>query len=274
MLKVADALHRWVPNDGATDPRTALELSWAEIVGPHVADNSHPSRITGDTVLVTTRSSSWSHQLTLLAESILAAIAVRLPDAGIKRLRFRVGSLPQRRSATAPGRVRWHQSRGAVPRPQAASADEALRRFRRDVEQSERSKATQGWRRCAQCAAFVPPLAAAPCVSCTASTDERRVQTIARLLFEAPWLGYSGTAELVEGLYEGEYERIRAQLLARWWSVLTAALKNKRLSYDRRERLIASSYVLLRSNVPPDEIIPATVRGILGDELHHLIYDT
>ena len=50
------------------------------------------------------------------------------------------------------------------------------------------------------------------------------------------------------------------------------AREKGRLSADERERLIASSYVLLRSNVAPEDIIPATVRGILGDELHDLIY--
>jgi hypothetical protein len=46
----------------------------------------------------------------------------------------------------------------------------------------------------------------------------------------------------------------------------------KRLSRDGRERLVASSYVLLKSKIRPEEIIPATVRNILGDELHDLIY--
>jgi hypothetical protein len=92
------------------------------------------------------------------------------------------------------------------------------------------------------------------------------------LLFEAPWLGYNGTAALVDGLQEGEYERVRAQLLTRWWGMLVQARAANRLSRDGRERLIASSYVLLRSKIPPEQIIPATVRSILGDDLHDLIY--
>lgn len=91
-------------------------------------------------------------------------------------------------------------------------------------------------------------------------------------MFEAPWLGYSGTAALIDGLQEWEYERIRTQLLAHWWQMLTRARAEKRLSRDGRERIVASSYVLLRSKIPPDQIVPATVRSILGDELHELLY--
>lgn len=91
-------------------------------------------------------------------------------------------------------------------------------------------------------------------------------------MLEAPWLGYSGTACLVDGLQVGEYERIRSQLLAHWWETLARARAAKQLSRDGRERLVASSYVLLRSKLPPEEIMPATVRSILGEELHELLY--
>ncbi len=94
------------------------------------------------------------------------------------------------------------------------------------------------------------------------------------MMFEAPWLGFAGTAALVSGLKEEEYERVRAALLARWWDVLARARSAKRLSRDGRERAIASSYVVLRSKIAPEEIVPATVRNVLGDELHDLLYGT
>ena len=76
----------------------------------------------------------------------------------------------------------------------------------------------------------------------------------ARLLFEAPWLGYAGTAALVDGLTRARYESVRARLLTRWWETLARAGASKRLSRDGRERLIASSYVLLKSKSPPEAI--------------------
>jgi len=157
-------------------------------------------------------------------------------------------------------------------RETAASATQALERFRREVEQLQDARRSQGWHTCAACGLFISPAEGTRCTTCLVEGDERRTRTVAQLLFDAPWLGFRGTAELVSGLQEEEYERIRAQLLTRWWAVLMGAREKGRLSADERERLIASSYVLLRSNVAPEDIIPATVRGILGDELHDLIY--
>ena len=65
---------------------------------------------------------------------------------------------------------------------------------------------------------------------------------------------------------------IRNRLLSRWWETLARARASKRLSRDGRERTIASSYVVLKSKLPPEAIDPATVRNVLGDELHDVMY--
>ncbi|MBV9233413.1 MAG: DUF721 domain-containing protein [Candidatus Eremiobacteraeota bacterium] len=273
MLKLGEAIRAWAPSDGAAgDPRTVLEMVWSEIVGPQIARNSHPTRIAGNSLLVTTRSSGWSHQLSLLSDSIVQAIGARLPSSGIDRLRFRVGTLPESPRAKVLSRPPTRGGRRVGPRAETASAAEALQRFRGQVEQTRDAKRSQGWRPCAACGMLIAPSRVRSCLSCSVAAQDARTRTVAQLMFDAPWLGYRGTAELVEGLQEEEYERIRARLLTRWWGVLTAARDSRRLSSDGRERLIASSYVLLRSNVAPEDIVPATVRGVLGDELHDLIY--
>jgi hypothetical protein len=272
MLRLSAALSKWEPSESASvrEPIVLLEAAWPDIVGPQVAKSSFPTRIVDGTLFVTTRSSGWSHQLSLLAEHVLRAISARLPNAGLTQLRFRVGTLPQRRR-TAGGATATTRSRAIVAYPPAESAPEALARFRKQVEGSNQAKRSEGWKECAECGALVAPRAQL-CPACVASTAQRRAEATARLLFEAPWLGYNGTAALVDGLQEGEYERVRAQLLTRWWGMLVQARAANRLSRDGRERLIASSYVLLRSKIPPEQIIPATVRSILGDDLHDLIY--
>jgi hypothetical protein len=273
MLKLSKALSGWEPTAGAAarEPLTLLEAAWPDIVGEQVARNSRPSRIADGTLTVTTRSNAWSHQLSLLGEHVLRAIAARMPKAGVERLRFRVGRLSQA-DAAPPARARRHRPPAGGVRPEAASTADALARFREEVEANDRAKRADGWSACAGCGALVPPDGGRVCAACGNEIRRRRAEATARLLFEAPWLGYAGTAALVEGLREEEYEGIRAQLLSRWWSMLVQARAAKRLSRHGRERLIASSYVLLRSKVPPEEIIPATVRNVLGDELHDLIY--
>ncbi|MGC1381784.1 MAG: hypothetical protein WA814_12275, partial [Candidatus Baltobacteraceae bacterium] len=162
-----------------------------------------------------------------------------------------------------PGRVQ------PIDRPEAANAQEALARFRSDVEERRRAKRSAGWKECDGCGGLISPDGV--CVTCEAARAQERATSTARLLFEAPWLGYAGTAALVGGLCEEEYERVRTQLLTRWWGLLVRARDAKRLSRDGRERLVASSYVVLRSKLPPEEIMPATVRSVLGDELHDLL---
>ncbi|MGB6601128.1 MAG: hypothetical protein WBE77_08600, partial [Candidatus Cybelea sp.] len=155
-----------------------------------------------------------------------------------------------------------------------ASATEALARFRGDVERSSRERRAAGWKECAGCGALVAPAGDRLCPACVAAAGQERAAATARLLFEAPWLGYRGTAALVEGLHEMEYEQVRTLLLSRWWGMLLQARSAKQLSRDGRERLVASSYVLLRSKIAPENIMPATVRSILGDELNELLYET
>jgi Dna[CI] antecedent, DciA len=273
MLKLSDALSGWAPAEGRRDPLALLEAGWADIVGEQVARNSHPTRIADGMLTITVRSNAWSHQLSLLGEHVLRAVAARVPKAEVKQLRFRVGRLPQTQSgAQARAPVTRHRSpRGAAP-SQATSAAEALVQFREEVDASARAKRSEGWKACAGCGALVPPESSQRCAACVNAGRRRRAEATARLLFEAPWLGYGGTAALVEGLQKEEYETVRTQLLSRWWGTLVQARAAKRLSRDGRERLVASSYVLLRSNVPPEEIMPATVRNVLGDELHDLIY--
>ncbi|HEY6326949.1 MAG TPA: DUF721 domain-containing protein [Candidatus Cybelea sp.] len=273
MLKLSRVLSGWEPAVGAADrePLVLLEAVWPDIVGAQVARNSRASRITNGTLTVTTRSNAWSHQLSLLSEQVLRAIAARMPKAGVQRLRFRVGRLPQA-DAAPPARAPHVRPRDRGARPYAASTAEAIARFREEVEANGLAKRAEGWKACAGCGALVPPDGGRVCMACGNEIRRRRAEATARLLFDAPWLGYSGTAALVEGLRQEEYEGIRAQLLTRWWSMLVQARAAKRLSRDGRERLVASSYVLLRSKVPPEEILPATVRNVLGDELHDLIY--
>ena len=264
---------QWAPDARGDGPLALLEAAWSEIVGSSVAQNSYPARIAEKTLLVVTRSSAWSHQLSFLAEDILRLVAARAPQAGIERLRFRVGAQPTRgRAPTAPK----PQPAASAPSPRLgpSSTGEALERFRQDVEQQGRAKRSAGWKECPACAALVDPRSESLCAACRAASEDERSAAVARLISEAPWLGFAGTAALIDGLRKREYERVRNRLLTRWWATLARARSESRLSSDGRERMIASSYVLLKSQLSPEAIMPATVRNVLGDELAELLYGT
>lgn len=273
MLKLAQAISGWTPAEirSAADPLSLLQAGWSEIVGAEVAKNSSPWRVADGTLIVVTRSAAWSHQLSFLAERVREAVAARLPSAGIERLRFRVGALPKRAGAPIPSGDPGKPRRAAQP-PPSASADQALERFARHVDAAKRAKRAAGWKECEACGVLVAPSRERCCVTCGADRLQKRVLATARLLFEAPWLGFAGTAELVDGLCKAEYESVRSRLLKRWWGVLEQTRLAGRLSRDGHERLVAFSYVVLRSKLPPEQIAPATVRNVLGDELHDLLY--
>ena len=278
LRRISGALESWVPGEGlpspASDPLMLLAASWPEIVGDANAANSHPSQVVGSALAVTTRSSVWSQQLSFLSEEILAKVRARLPQTGIEQLRFRVGKLPTRSAAPPGASAVKTPLRPRRARVESATIDEALGRFREGVDAAQRAKRAAGWKECVGCNALVAPTAGLRCVSCQTALDDERTRQVARLLFEAPWLGFAGTAKLVERLHQDEYESIRRRLLARWWEMLSRVFASKQLSRDGRERLIASSYVILKSGLPPERIVPAIVRNVLGDELHDLLYET
>lgn len=275
---LGEALGRWTPGKGAgpSDPLVLLAAGWREIVGDDVARNSHPARILDDALWVTTRSSAWSQQLSFLADQVLAAVRVRLPQTPVSRLRFRVGKIPVAvtrgvfvRSGPLPPPV-------AARRPDAPPTDaaQALARFRDAVNERRRANRRAGWKDCQGCGAPVASSRDAVCAICLNARSQRQAATAARLMFEAPWLGYAGTADLIEGLTPADYEAIRTRLLSRWWDALVRARAAKRVSRDGHERAIASSYVLLKSKLPPEVIDPATLRNVLGDELNDLLFGT
>lgn len=275
MLKLSQAMAAWEPRSGRApeDPIRLLGAVWPELVGEGVAQNSHPQRIAGGTLHVVTRSAPWSQELHFLKERIVAAVAARLPNAGIVDLRFRVGALPAPPAAKGVAARAAVRARASAVLPAAsASKEEALERLREHVTRRQRAKVDAGWKGCSGCGALVAPDGATLCIPCVNAQTQARTEATARLLFEAPWLGYRGTAALVEGLTSQEYGAIRRRLLARWWGALERARLAKRLSRDARERAIASSYVVLKSELPPDDIRPATVRNVLGDELNDFLF--
>jgi hypothetical protein len=258
-----------------------LAAAWPEIVGEENARNSGPSQVQGDTLLITTTSSAWSHSLSFLTTGLLEKIAVRVPAAGIAKLRFRVGKIVRRAERSAPLR-QAQGDRGVAqggtsargPLAPAQTATEALERFRGTVEEEQRAKRALGWKECEGCTALVDPASGAYCAPCRAARNEERKRRVSRLLYEAPWLGYAGTAKLVEGLSSGEYEGIRERLLRRWWDRLSRARMSGTVTRDNSERSLASSYVLLKTNIAPEKLALQTVRNELGDELFKLIYET
>lgn len=276
MLKpLGEALASWSPQASSdSDPLAQAAAAWPEVVGAESARNSQPLRIEGETLIVATRSSAWSEQLSFLAERILESLQADFGLKELQRLRFRVGRLVARKRTRAiRGTITGAVRAPLVPPRASADSGSAFARFRTGVGRVRRAKQEAGWNQCTRCASLVPPGERAICAPCAIAISQERERVVARLLFEVPWLGRSGIAAIVEGLEAEEYEAIRSRVLARWWEMLARAARSKRLSPDRRERLVASSYVIVKSGLEPERIAPATMRNVLGDEIFELLFE-
>ncbi|GAC1654396.1 MAG: hypothetical protein NVS9B12_04950 [Vulcanimicrobiaceae bacterium] len=270
-----EAAGTWQPAlEKHADPLVALTAAWAAIVGKDIAAHSRPLEIIGDTLIVATRSSAWTQQLSFLGDDVLRRIGQSVQSGGITKIRFRVGRLGGATAARSSGVPKFASAapRTDEPRPQAATIEEVMANFRAGVNEAQRAKMAAGWKECSRCGVPVVRGGSTFCLPCAQAETDARQRKVARLLFEAPWLGYAGIAKIVKLLAEREYESIRHRVLSRWWEMLTRAARAGKLNRGGRERLVASSYVILKSGLDPEEISPAVVRNLLGDDLHDLIY--
>jgi hypothetical protein len=270
MQLLRSALSSWQPAKiVADDPLSHLRAQWATIVGEDIALNSRPSELIRGSLLVITRSAAWSQQLSFLSERIVEAVRSST-GVSLEGVRFRVGRIGAR---TGPSAARKAAARKrTAPRPAAATLESAVAMFRDDVTSAQRAKAGAGWKECNRCGIRVVPETGPFCAPCANARGAERSAAIARLLFEVPFLGYSGISEHIENLSRDEYERVRAKLLARWWDALMQLQRSGRKRVTKRERDIVSSYVLLKTRLDPEKIAPAVVRDLLGEELYKTFY--
>lgn len=267
------AVASWEPQSAlSADPIVVLRSQWPAIVGDEVAANSRPAEVLRDALVIVTRSSAWSQQLQFLSERILAAVRERA-NVPVERLRFRVGRVMEQAPLPANKRTQTRR-RARIVRDPAPSLEAAFARFKHDVTAAQRAKAGAGWKECARCGVRIVPTSGPRCAPCENARLQERDARVARLLFEAPWLGYAGIAPLVEQLTPHEYRLIRLQVLRRWKDALERVRRSGGRGLTTRDRMIASSYVLLESELDPERIAPAVVRNLLGPELHDIFYGT
>lgn len=273
MKPLGRALKAWQPQAlHPDDPVSVLQTQWAQIVGDDVAANSRPAEIVREALLVVTRSGAWSQQLAFLSERVLRAVHEHA-GISIQSLRFRVGRIREPAAArTSRGRTGRRKKTEGRALAAAPTLEAAVERFRADVAAAQRAREAAGWKECVRCGARTHTASGPFCVPCANAHAQERDAQVARLLFEAPWLGYAGIAPLVQGLTPQEYETVRLRLLRRWKDTLERIRRSARPRVTMRDRSIASSYVLLKSQLEPDKIAPAVVRDLLGDELHDIFY--
>ena len=114
---LGDDVRRELGRLGPAGAIADVVAAWPEAVGPAIAANAWPARISRDgTLHVATRSSTWAFELTQLTASIQERLAGALDPPAPTSLRFAPGRLPE------PGAEDVKEEKRTVPTPSPAAA--------------------------------------------------------------------------------------------------------------------------------------------------------
>ena len=104
MERIGEEVSRELGRSGSRDaiPLAKITAAWPNAVGATVARRAWPLRIARDgTLHVATASATWSEELALLSDEILAQLQGLLSDEAPSKLRFAVGPIPEPATAGA-----------------------------------------------------------------------------------------------------------------------------------------------------------------------------
>jgi Dna[CI] antecedent, DciA len=273
-------LERWQPASDGKDPdaTSAVAAAWSDVVGPDVARRTRPGKLHDGALIVYTAGSTWSHQLTFLAPKIVAALNERCPQSVVNRLRFVVASGRTKalldgiaRTTVALERVRDDGERTPETALDSGADDveDIVARLRRRQQSLDRRREREGWTRCALCSAWREPAKgeACPCRMCADEARRAGDNRIERVLINAPWLRQGDISSHVADAQEDAYDRVRRRLLSRWEEQMFAAQRRlRRRELLASDRVVAWSYLMLRSGMQQHVIGRAVVSDALGDE--------
>lgn len=202
--------------------RYQLQASWAEFVGPQLAQHSQPQKMQGRSLLVLTRGSIWSQEIMLLQGTLVPAIRKRFPRLPIEAIRCRVGTL-RGDSGPAPERATPDLTQIELPATvthrleqlAAEIADPGLREsFLRAVIQQEKRKT---WLRqggaieCLNCGQLQDFRL---CRGCLQEDRRQRREALFKILGRRPWSTYEEAASQIRPLSQGDFHQARRHLLS------------------------------------------------------------
>jgi hypothetical protein len=109
---ISTLIARAYPKREPVELLTARVLSWwGRVVPAKILKNARPVNFYRGVLTVHTTTSAWANSLQFESENLLAALQERAPEVKLKKLRFRVGSLPD---IVDPPRIKTAQVK-AVP---------------------------------------------------------------------------------------------------------------------------------------------------------------
>lgn len=267
LKKLGENLRQWKPSAKSLTPIDLIRTAWVGIVGPEVARHCFPVEIRVETLLVVTRSGTWSQQLGFLETNILAAIAALDDVVSITELRFRVGKIAQQQAhpAVQPSRVQQALRLSTTP-PEDASVHDMIARLKKQSAQRQKVRGP----RCSRCMLMLD--SGSICAPCRQREREERIHSAMRALTEVPWLKDDDLRHSCARIGDDELAAARRNLASRWKRELDRLEKKKTFGRGEPERVTAVSYALLVTGLDPDCLTRAITRYTLGPRLDTLLY--
>jgi hypothetical protein len=211
----------------------------------------------------------------------LESLRSRVPDAGIKRLRFTVASGRTRQlldgaaARTSPAaRAASSAAHGVDDAARAREFDNApdpaaiVRTLRARQAGLDARRAREGWTRCEACTNWMPPDASQGkvCVRCSEEARRRADGALERAICDAPWLSARDICAAAQAVDRSSYERVRRRMLSRLELHLDSAQRRlKRGTLETADRVSAWTYLMLLARKQKRDLPRAVVADILGN---------
>ncbi len=267
MFKLKDVLPVTLKSMGLTKKYNAQSVivHWQEIVGEEISSHSWPISVERNILFLAVNNSVWSHHLMMLKPVIMDKINKFLNEKLICDIRFQAGDLKKYQNQQDDG------ENIAILQPTKLTADELADIWQTtEVIQDDsirkkcyyvlikqtaitKTKQKEGWKACKNCSVLLPP-AQDFCTACSIEHKQEKIQSLIKLLKEAPWLSYLDTCQFVacsprefHATKKGLVHKLIRALFEPGWDKLNEAV-----------------LVMLMTGITPDRINQSTIDTVIG----------
>lgn len=279
--KLADIVNLYVKKKGYEKrlKEERILTTWGEVTGATISANTQAVRFRDGTLFVSTKTPSWSHELTLIERDLVSKINKALGQKVVAQCRFSVGSLKKKNVI-----IHEEEKIEIVPVKIEMSdlqfiQDKNLREHFLVFIQNQKGltlgKIKAGWVECPLCGnSFKPRENREFCSVCTQDSQYDLVVKVKELLSGYPWLNYAQVYAGVLGVSENSYWQARKELLYIWQkqiNELTKQYLDNPVDFDVNYFFgLIDKYVMLKMQLTPDLLSLEVIQKNLSESTNGL----
>lgn len=274
--KLADIVNLYVKKKGYEKrlKEEKILTTWSEVTGATISANTQAVRFHDGTLFVSTKTPSWSHELTLIERDLVSKINKALGQKVVAQCRFSVGTLKKKNVI-----IHEEEKIEIVPVKIEMSdlqliQDKDLREHFLIFIQNQKGltlgKKKAGWVECPLCGnPFKPRENREFCSVCIQDSQYDLVVKVKELLSSYPWLNYTQVYAGVLGVSENSYWQARKELLYIWHkeiNELTKQYLDNPVDFDVNYFFgLIDKYVMLNRQLTPDQLSLEVIQKNLSE---------